>query len=95
MLCCVVLLNAVLCAVLCRDVLGLWCPEGLIEADTETGCITALMKSVSTDCTQGQLVVQQHHLPQTQERERVCIGVGLGGGVIRYRDRQGFSRVYM
>lgn len=55
MLCCVVLLNAVLCVVLCRDVWGLWSPEGLIKADTETGCITALMKSVSTDCTQGQL----------------------------------------
>lgn len=46
----------------------LWCAvsrclAGLIKADTETGCITALMKSVSADCTQGWLAVQQHYLP--------------------------------
>lgn len=46
-----VLPNAVLCVVLCRDVLGLHFPEGLIKADTETGCITALMKSVTADYT--------------------------------------------
>ena len=52
--CCAVERRAVCCVVLCRDVSGLCNPEGLIEADAETGIVTALMKSVSADCTQGQ-----------------------------------------
>lgn len=64
----------VLCVVLCHDVLGLCYPVGLIKADTQTGCITALMKSVSTDCTQGQLAC----VTTTQERERERDS-GVGG----------------
>lgn len=62
--CCAGLCSQTLCWVLCRDA----CPAGLIKADTETSCITALMKSVSPDCTQGRLTVQQHYLPLHRRR---------------------------
>lgn len=54
--------------VLCWVVMPLCCPEGLLKAD-ETGCITALMKSVSADCTQGQLALQQHSPPHSTGEE--------------------------
>lgn len=73
---CVVPLKAASCVALCRNVLGLCYPEGLIKADTETGCITALMKSVSTGSTQGHLSSQcssstYHH---TGEGEGARVG---------------------
>lgn len=65
---------AVLGALLCRDVSGLGRSEGL-SGTGETGCITALMKSVSSDCTLGQPEVHQHCLTIAQSRRRQ-----MGGG---------------
>lgn len=77
MLGCFMLLDAMLCLELCRDVLGLCRPLGLIRTDNETACITALMKSVSTDCTQGWLAEQQHYLSSLGGEER-----WWGGGMV-------------
>lgn len=70
--------DTALCVVLCRDVFRPCCPEGLIKADSETGCITALMKSVSTACTQGQLAVQQ-------QQQHCCLPPLHTGGGQRYK----------
>lgn len=54
--------------------------KDLSQAETETGCITALMKSVRADCTQGQLAAAAAAalLTTTQGSEKDS-GMGVGG----------------
>lgn len=77
MLYCSVLLNTVLCVVMSQVCIVL---KDLSQAETETGCITALMKSVRADCTQGQLAAAAAAalLTTTQGSEKDS-GVGVGG----------------
>lgn len=70
------LLNTVLCVVMSQVCIVL---KDLSQAETETGCIRALMKSVRADCTQGQLAAAAAALLTTTQGSEKDSGVGVGG----------------